>query len=118
MTMRSALALSACLLLLTACYRTHYENFSPNNPMRNAQQGQPDRVGSGWQHFFLFGWVPTKRTIDARQRCGGAENVHSIQTRETFLQGLIAEFAGYYINIYSPWTGEVYCTPPQLAPPP
>ena len=32
-----------------------------------------------------------------------------IRTRETFVQGLIAAFAGYYINVYSPYTAEVIC---------
>ena len=69
----------------------------------------PVRV-TGWQHFFLYGWVPGERRIDARERCGDAEKIHSIQTRRTFVEGFVAAFAGYYINIYSPWNGAVYCT--------
>lgn len=39
----------------------------------------------------------------------GVEHVKQIETRQTFVQGLIAAFAGYYINIYSPYTGAVIC---------
>lgn len=107
--MRAALLLSLLLLGSAACYRTHYENFSPANPNRAPSTTQPVRSGSGWQHFFIYGLVPSEITIDARQQCGGAENVHSIQTRQTFLEGLIESVAGFYINIYAPWDGAVYC---------
>ena len=103
---------STSLLLLaflaTGCFRTHYENFSPANPIRTSQP--PQRAhGTGWQHFFLYGLVPGKRVIDARALCGSAENVDSIATKLTFVEGLVAALAGYYINIYSPIDGAVYC---------
>jgi len=86
-------------------------NFSPQNPNRapTAAFGEPVRSRSGWQHFFLFGWVPDERLIDARKACGDSDNVESIQTRETFLEGLVAAFAGYVINVCAPWDGAVYC---------
>lgn len=104
-----------CLVLalfMTSCYRTHYANFSAQNPERApaAATSAPVRSQSGWQNFFLWGWVPGEERIDARQECGGAANVDSIQTRRTFLEGLVAAIAGFYINIYSPWDGAVYCT--------
>lgn len=95
--------------LLMGCYRTHYANFSTQNPERSTESHVPVRV-TGWQHFFVYGWAPGERRIDAREQCGGVERIHSIQTRQTFVEGLIAAFAGYYINIYSPWNGAVYCT--------
>ncbi|MEN8183664.1 MAG: hypothetical protein ABFS46_14135 [Myxococcota bacterium] len=103
-----------CLVLslfLASCYRTHYVNFSPQNPDRApaATAAAPVRSGGGWQDFFLYGWVPGELTIDARQKCRGAENVDSVRTRRTFLEGLVAAVAGFYINIYSPWDGAVYC---------
>ena len=106
--MRIVAILVLCLVL-GACYRTHYVNFSPMNPNRASQPAGPVRSSSGWQHFFLWGWIPVERTIDARQICGEAANIDSIQTRRTFLEGLVAAFAGYYINVYSPWDGAVYC---------
>jgi hypothetical protein len=123
--MRNAFALSFLLLLSTSCFRTHYENFSPANPNRAPQTAQPVQRGSGWQHFFLFGWIPSELPIDARDMCGSTENIHSIQTRQTFLEGLIESLAGvYYVNIYAPWDGAVYCRekpvtlPPSAAPAP
>jgi hypothetical protein len=102
------------LLLLSACYRTHYVNFSPENPNRGTTVTVPKSL-TGWQSFYLWGWVPGERVIDARSKCGDANNIESIRTRRTFVQGLVAAIAGYYINIYSPWNGEVYCfrPPPQ-----
>lgn len=107
--MRDALALSFFLLLSTSCFRTHYENFSPTNPNLAPQATQPVKSGSGWQHFFIYGLVPGELTIDARKQCGSADNVHSIQTRQTFLEGLVESVAGYYINIYAPYDAAVYC---------
>jgi hypothetical protein len=49
--------------------------------------------------------------IDSRGICGDG-NVHEIQTRRTFLQGLVAVLASYYINIYSPWEGKTICGNP------
>jgi hypothetical protein len=106
--MRIIATLLLCLSL-SACYRTHYANFSAANPDRAPQQAEPPRSSGGWQHFFLWGWVPSERTFDAQQTCGGTENIDSVQTRRTFLEGLVAAFAGYYINIYSPWDGAVHC---------
>jgi len=50
-----------------------------------------------------------ERVIDAAARCGGAQRVQEIRTERSFVQRLIATIAGYYINIYSPYTGEVVC---------
>jgi hypothetical protein len=99
-------------LSLTGCFRTHYANFSPLNPDRAgaAAAAAPVRSTSGWQHFFLFGWVPSKLTIDAKQECGSPEHVDSIDTRQTFLEGLVESVAGFYINVYAPWDAVVHCS--------
>ena len=104
---RLGLALSLVCFSL-GCFRTHYVNFSVKNPER-VQQYLPVRA-SGWQSFYLYGWVPGERVIDARARCGGEEKVHSIWTQQTFLEGLVESVAGFYINVYAPWDGAVYCT--------
>jgi Bor protein len=102
------IALVLLLLALSGCYRTHYENFSPANPLRAPQQSfEPHR--SEWVHFFIWGWVPDERFIDARDACGTAANVQAVETQRTFLEGLVAALAGYYINIYSPWNGRILC---------
>ena len=106
--MRVAIVLAA-VLLVSGCYRTHYSNFHRPGSEPAASVSEPVRV-TGWQHFFLYGWVPGERAIDARSECGGEAKIESIETRRTFLQGLVAAFAGYYINIYSPWNAAVFCT--------
>jgi hypothetical protein len=110
--MRILAALLVCLGL-AGCYRTHYANFSPQNPNRMgtaAAAPAPTRSTSGWQHFFVWGWFPVERTFDAKQECGGSENVAAIRTRRTFLEGLVAAVAGFYVNIYSPWDGAIDCS--------
>ena len=83
-----------CLCLATgpSCARTVYTNLHPH-----------------WRHFFLYGWIPGEMVIDAAAYCGGTDRIERIETRESFVQGFIAAFAGYYVNIYSPYTGRVVC---------
>ncbi len=103
-------ALAVLLLALTGCFRTVYHHLEPPSYQRAALPPHvPREADSGWQHFFIYGWAPGERVIDAAARCGGAAQVQDIRTRQSFAQGLIATFAGYYINIYSPYTGEVVC---------
>jgi hypothetical protein len=101
----------ACLALSTAtgCYRTRYLNLSPELSAPPSPAASAAEVPSRWQHFFLFGWVPGERRFDAAKACGGAEHLDRIETRQTFVQGLIAAIAGFYINIYSPYTGWIVC---------
>lgn len=91
------------------CYRTHYKNVSP--PVVSEPSAiEPEKPrDQSWIHFFIWGWVPAERRIDAARQCGGAEHIVAIETERRFVQGLIAIFASYYINIYSPWTGRVVC---------
>ena len=108
--MRAWSTLALCAALALGCFQTHYVNFSPQNPMRgDAAPEQPVKAGASWRSFFLFGVAPAEVRVDAARACGGAENVDSIRTQQTFAQGLVEEIAGYYINIYSPWDGAVYC---------
>lgn len=109
--MRCSVLLLATCLAASGCYRTHYVNLSPANPIRNPDPYLPIKTQS-WQSFFVWGWFPIEKRIDAAKKCGGEEKIDSIRTRRTFLEGLVAAFAGYYVNIYSPWDGAVYCTEP------
>lgn len=61
-----------------------------------------------WRSFFIWGWVPGLLEIDGAQACEEG-HVREIHTQRSFLQGLVATFAGYYIDIYSPWTREIRC---------
>jgi hypothetical protein len=100
-----------CLCLATgpSCARTVYTNLHPQLPSP-APDPTADRSSPRyWRHFFLFGWIPGEMVIDAAAYCGGTDRIERIETRESFVQGFIAAFAGYYVNIYSPYTGRVVC---------
>jgi hypothetical protein len=98
------------LILFTGCARTVYTNLHPRIDPPTEHQDDIDRsTPRSWRSFFVFGWAPEERVIDASKACGGIEHVDRIETRRTFVQGLIAAFAGYYINIYSPYSGAVVC---------
>ena len=104
------LALVGILLAASGCFRTVYHHLEPPSYQPATQSVRPNReLNSGWQHFFIYGWAPGEKVIDAAGRCGGAGQVQEIRTEQTFLQGFIGAVAGYYINIYSPYTGEVVC---------
>lgn len=108
--MKRIVAVALCCILggPIGCYRTHYTNVAP--PIMPPPSGPPEKPrDQSWIHFFIFGWVPGERRIDAAKQCGGAEHIVAIETERRFIQGLIAIFASYYINIYSPWTGRVLC---------
>src|SRR5436309_2206580 len=83
----SAVVLCGLILVAaTGCFRTIYHHLEP--PAGNAA-GRPKQVrvddDSGWQHFFLYGWVPSERVIHASEMCGGPDEVEEIQTRQTFV---------------------------------
>jgi len=105
--------LFGAVLVVAGCYRTQYVNLV-HQPVfdqpRHASDAPKPQPHSSWQSFFIWGWVPGVRVIPAGDICGGPEWVREVRTERTFVQGLIATFAGYYINIYSPYTGEVVCT--------
>jgi hypothetical protein len=102
--------LAATLLIQAGCFRTVYRNLEPAVvPPTNATGRLLERE-SGWQHFFVYGWFPRELIVNASRQCGGVDQVREIRTRQTFAQGLIATFAGYYVNIYSPYTGQVLCS--------
>jgi hypothetical protein len=90
----------------SSCQRTVYTHLHGNGDERPAKA--PVSAGGRWQHFFIFGWVPGEKVIESEDGCGKAR-VAEIRTRRTFVQGLVAAVAGFYINIYSPWTGETLC---------
>jgi len=101
----------ACLLLvgITGCARTVYTNLHPNAPAPAVAMPSDRSSPTYWRHFFIYGWVPGELVVDASAYCHGTERIERIETRQSFVQGLIATFAGYYINIYSPYTGRVVC---------
>jgi hypothetical protein len=92
-----------------ACARTVYTNLQPQVTSPPVPADVDRSSPRYWRHFFLFGWAPGEMIIDAAAYCGGTERIERIETRQSFVQGLIAAVAGYYINIYSPYTGRVVC---------
>jgi hypothetical protein len=100
-----------CLILVTAtaCARTVYTNLHPQFPIPVAASDVDPARPQYWRHFFVFGWVPGELLIDAAGYCGGTQHIERIETRQSFVQGLIESVAGYYINVYSPYTGRVVC---------
>lgn len=110
---RSAMLLAMLLvaLPLTGCFRARYVNLAPLAERPPEEPPNADRATPrSWQNFFVYGWAPGERVIDASEQCGGVEHVERIETRRTFVQGLIGVFAGYgLVNIYSPYSGGVIC---------
>lgn len=107
------LVLACALSAPAGCYRTRYANLSAGNLPVSASPPAPQTPPpSSWRHFFIYGWVPGERRIDAATECGGAERVEAIETEQTVVQWLIHVFASYKINIYSPWTARVVCKQP------
>ncbi len=108
-------ALILLALVASGCYRTNYINFGP--PQKHAEARAPQELSdeyttnNGWQHFFLYGWIPGQRNYAVDATCGGADRIESINTRQTFLQGLVRAVAGFYINIYSPYNAKIECKP-------
>ena len=109
--MRALPAVMTALLLTSSagCYRTHYLHLHGEDAPPPAASAVEAPGSSGWRHFFLYGLVPGVVRVDAAAECGGSERVERIETRQTFLQGLVETIASFYINIYSPWTGRVVC---------
>jgi len=107
-------AISVLLLALCAttlgCFRARYINFTPHGSKNGAILMRKETTNpDSWQSFYIYGWSPAEMLIEAGKACGGAAYVATIETRQTFVQGLIAVMQGYYINIYSPYTGAVSC---------
>lgn len=110
MMKRCTTIVASVVLLCAGCYRTRYSNLAPMLQPKPVQSQVGSRAApSSWRHFFIYGWVPSEMVIDAAATCGGVEHVKRIETRQTFVQGLIGALAGYYINIYWPYTGAVVC---------
>ncbi len=110
--MRRALASALVLLLSSGCYRTLYRNVQPRNapPVVEDESTIHRRPRAGWQSFFMYGWFPTERRIDAYLECGEG-HVATVETEQTFGQGAIAwaVMVGFYLGIYSPWSAHVTC---------
>jgi hypothetical protein len=106
---RAVAALATSALLSVGCYRTVYRNLQPPNapPATETPQTLNTKVSRGWQHYFIYGLIPSERRIDAMAECGGEEHVSTVETRRTFLQALVSPY-----QIYTPWNAHVTCDHP------
>jgi len=107
-----ALALAVLCFGSAGCFRTLYVNLRPPNtptPVENDDTRSHYQHGGGWQSFFVWGWFPSVKKIDASAICGGDDHVSAVETQQTFTEGLVASAAGYYVNVYSPWGAVVHC---------
>lgn len=95
------------------CQRTVYTNLQgvqkTATKVVDALPSDDEADDGTWQHFFVYGWVPGVKVIDASEECGGAANIKTISTKRSFGEGAVAMFASAYINIYSPYDGHVTC---------
>ncbi len=105
----AAMMITILVALSTGCFTTTYGNLYSTGHTPPADSQPTIANASGWQSFFIFGWVPGEKVIDSKGICGEGR-VKEIRTQRSFVQGLIAAVAGYYINVYSPWTGETVCS--------
>lgn len=109
MTARLVAVLVVSALLSSACARTVYTNLHPDLVATRSDQQRHGAEPKYWRNFFVFGWAPGERVIDAAEECGGTEHVARIETSQSFLQGLLAFVTTYYVSIYTPYTGRVVC---------
>ena len=109
--MKRTFLLLLAALSVSGCFRTVYRNLHAANapPVVETQDTLAKKGKGSWQSFFLYGWIPNPKDIDAAGQCGGEEHVSTIETQNSFGTGFVAAVAGFYINIYSPWRGHVTC---------
>jgi len=101
------------VLCTSGCYKTVYMNVQGNRNTTKMTLEKLEKIPAydeaTWQHFFIWGWVPSEKIIEASKFCGGSEHIAGINTKQTFVQRLVEMVASYYINIYSPYDGHVVC---------
>ena len=94
--MKKYLAIAMFSTLLTACSTQVYE-LNPTNAT------EPNYEKS--QHFFVGG-LGQQQELDATSVCHGANNVAKVETKQTFVNGLLSAIS---YGIYSPREIKVYC---------
>lgn len=55
---------------------------------------------------FFIGGIGQRKTVNAAEVCGGAENVVRVETRQTFGNGLLGAIT---LGIYTPREARIYC---------
>lgn len=112
---RRVVAAALVLSIGSGCYRTLYRNLQPVNapPVVEDASAVHPRLRSSWQSFFMYGWFPLDRNIDANRQCGEG-HVKAVETQQSFAQGTTAwaVMVLFYLGIYSPWDAAVSCDHP------
>jgi len=97
--MKKITILALCLLI-TACHtQRHFTN------VEAPQRYKSDRKITQNSDFFIAGIGQTD-TIDATQLCGGEQNVDAVETKHTFINGLVSMIT---LGIYYPREYTIYC---------
>ena len=111
--MRKILLILILVFSVSGCYKTVYMNVqgdkAPVKMTLEQLEKAPGFDETDWHHYFIYGLIPNEKTFDAGKLCNGPENILSINTKQTFVQGFVEHLASYYINIYSPYSGQVVC---------
>ena len=84
--------------LLSSCATQRFEINAPVGPSGEAALEE--------SQVFFIGGVGQEAMVNAAEVCGGAENVGSVETETSLIDGLLAGITG---SIYSPRTARVYC---------
>ena len=91
---------SALALLITGCAQQTFT--VQNKPAAVA----PKETITHLFYFVSMG-IGAKKTVDAAEICGGAENVVKTETQQTFVNGLLGFIT---LGIYTPLEARVYYT--------
>jgi hypothetical protein len=88
---KRTLALALAALALSGCFRTVYKNLHAADapPVVETPETLAKHGKGSWQSFFLYGWIPNPKPIDAAGQCGGEEHVSTIETQNSFGTGFV-----------------------------
>lgn len=87
--------------LTTACHTQRH--YTGNEAQYQYKSG--NIIHKGTSHFFIAGIGQTDK-IDAIAICGTEENIQAVESKTTFLNGLIGAVT---LSIYTPREYTVYC---------
>ena len=97
--MKKFLSMLVLCGMLSGCYASRFPITQRNVPSEPTQ--------SETKLFFAWGLIPQPQYTDPAQICGGLNNVGLVETKTTFIDGLIGALT---FGIVAPQTANVYCT--------
>ena len=96
--MKKFLSILVLCGMLSGCYASRFPIMQRNVASEPTQ--------SETKLFFLWGLVPQPQYTNPAQICGGLNNVGVVETKTTFIDGLIGALT---FGIVAPQTANVYC---------